>query len=194
MIYSIKGEILYKKENFLVIEAGGIGFKVFVLNKFLKDVNILESVSLFIYFYMRENIIELYGFQELKELEFFELLNSVAGVGPKLAMAILEKNDIKILASAIKNNKIEFLTSASGIGKKTAERIILELKNKIPVSWVEGAKETKDLNLDLEIIEALVGLGYSKKEAQKAVQNLENNFNSFEEGFKKALKFLNKKQ
>lgn len=193
MIYSIKGKVLYKNENFVVIEAGGIGFKIFVLDKLLKNINLLENIFLFIYFYMRENIIELYGFQDLKELRFFELLNSVAGVGPKSAMAILEKNDIKTLSSAIKNDKIEFLTRASGIGKKTAERIVLELKNKIQPSWIGEIKEDKDLNLNLEIIEALVGLGYSKKEAQKAVQSLEDKFSSFEEGFKKALRFLNKK-
>lgn len=193
MIYSIRGKVLYKNENFLVIESGGIGFKIFVLDKFLKNVNPLENVFLFIYFYIRENIIELYGFQDLKELKFFELLNSVGGVGPKSAISILEKNNIKTLSSAIKNNKVEFLTQASGIGKKTAERIILELKNKIQTSWIGEIKETENLNLNLEIIEALVGLGYSKKEAQKAIQELEDKFDSFEEGFKKALRFLNKK-
>lgn len=192
MIYSIKGKIIHKEENFLVIETGGIGFRVFVLNNFFKNLKLQKNIYLFIYFYIREGNIELYGFENIKELKFFELLNSIIGIGPKLALAILNKNNPSVLSSIIRNNKIELLTRVSGIGKKTAERIILELKNKIP-HFTDENKEMKYFNLNLEIIDALVNIGYSKKEAELAIKNINNNIESFEEGFKKALRFLNKK-
>lgn len=189
MFYSIFGKILLKFKDFIVLEANGIGFKIFTTEKILKSVNLEQKINFYIYFHMRETGIELYGFLDQKELNFFELLNSVAGVGPKSALSILEKNDVKTLTLAIKNNKIEFLTRASGIGKKTAERIILELKNKIE------SPEITDINIDidLEVFEALVSLGYKKQDVKKAIENLDCSLKTFEEKFKSALKILNTK-
>jgi Holliday junction DNA helicase RuvA len=189
MIYFISGQVLLKSKDFLIIKTNGIGFKIFTLEKILKNIKIDEKINFYIYFHMRESGIELYGFLNKDELNFFELLNSVSGVGPKSALSILEKNDIKTLSLAIKNNKIEFLTRASGIGKKTAERIILELKNKIELQNKEGV----DLDSNLDVLEALMSLGYSKSEARQAIENLNDSLKSFEEKFKSALKFLTKK-
>ncbi|MCX7589690.1 MAG: Holliday junction branch migration protein RuvA [Patescibacteria group bacterium] len=189
MLYSISGKILLKFNDFLVLESNGIGFKIFTTFKILEKLNLGQKQNFYIYFHMRENSIELYGFLDQKELNFFELLNSVAGVGPKSALSILEKNDVKTLSLAIKNNKIEFLTRASGIGKKTAERIILELKNKINLT------DQTNINLDanLDVFEALISLGYNKAEAKKAIEALDDSLKTFEEKFKSALRFLNKK-
>lgn len=189
MIYFISGQVLLKSKDFVIVKTGGIGFKIFTLEKNLKDIKTNDEINFYIYFHLRESGIELYGFLNQNELNFFELLNSVSGVGPKSALSILEKNDIKTLSLAIKNNKIEFLTRASGIGKKTAERIILELKNKIELQ----DKENIDLDSNLDVLEALVSLGYSKSEAKKAIENLDSSLKSFEEKFKSALKFLTKK-
>ncbi|MGB9609118.1 MAG: Holliday junction branch migration protein RuvA [Minisyncoccia bacterium] len=190
MIYLISGKVLLKLKDFLVVDAGGVGFKIFTTEKVLKKINLDEKNTFYIYFHFRESNIELYGFLDQKELEFFELLNSVSGVGPKSALSILEKNDIKTLSLAIKNNKIEFLTRASGIGQKTAERIVLELKNKI-----ELISEDKNIDLDsnLDVLEALISLGYNKQEAKQAIAGLDDSLKSFEEKFKTALKLLNKK-
>lgn len=189
MFYYISGKILLKFNDFLVLESNGIGFKIFTTEKILKNLSLEEKANFYIYFHMRENGIELYGFLDQTELNFFELLNSVAGVGPKSALSILEKNDVKTLSLAIKSNKIEFLTKASGIGKKTAERIILELKNKIELI----DKENINLDDNLDVFEALISLGYKKQEAKKALENLDESLKTFEEKFKVALKNLNKK-
>jgi Holliday junction DNA helicase RuvA len=191
MIYFLSGKIFKKSENFLVVKNNDIGFKIFVHKKIINSLEVGQSAFLFIYFYFKENNVELYGFLDEKELEFFEMLNSVNGVVPKLALAILEKNDLKTLSLAIKNNKTEFLTKASGVGQKTAERIILELKNKIKIEDSEGLAQ--NLDIDFEIIEALVNLGYSKQQAKNAVLQVDSKFKTFEERFKQALKILNKK-
>lgn len=190
MIYFINGKVYVKEKDFFVINANDIGFKIFAHKKILDSLKIGNEYLIFTYFHLKENAVELYGFLEEKELSFFEILNSVSGVGPKSALSILEKNDIKTLSLAIKNNKIEFLTRASGIGQKTAERIILELKNKIDL---EGNQDASHLDSDADIIEALTNLGYSKQRAKEAVSKVDSEIQGFEERFKHALKNLNKK-
>jgi len=190
MIYFINGKVYLKEKDFFVINANCIGFKIFTHKKILDSLKIGNEYLIFTYFHLKENAVELYGFLEEKELSFFEILNSVSGVGPKSALSILEKNDIKTLSLAIKNNKIEFLTRASGIGQKTAERIILELKNKINI---EEGSSAAHLDSDADIIEALTNLGYSKQQAKEAVLKVDSKIQGFEERFKQALKNLNKK-
>ncbi len=191
MVYFINGKVHFKLNNFLIIETAGIGFKVFITEKDLEKIKIGEKILIFIYTHIKEGGIELYGFLNKNELDFFELLNTISGVGPKTALSILNKNSIKELAAAIKHNKIEFLTTTSGIGKKTAERIILELKNKIKNEDDEKISEIIDLDKDL--LNALTDLGYKKEDAKKALSQIDPNILDLKERLKVAFKILNKK-
>jgi Holliday junction DNA helicase RuvA len=188
MIYCIKGKIFCKSDKFVVLEVNDIGYKIFissfVFNSLPKKG---EEVRLFIHHQSKENINEFYGFLNEEELEFFELLLSVSGVGPKSALNILNISSVDNLKIAISSNNIEFLNQATGIGRKTIERIILELKQKF------ANLEAKELEDNLELEEALISLGYSKKDIKKAISNISDNIQGFQLRFKETLKLLGRK-
>ena len=139
MIGSIKGKIILKTEKFLVVETAGVGYKVNVSPDTLSKIaprpssgqNETPEVSFWIHTHMREDILDLYGFLERQELEFFEMLINVSGIGPKGALAILGVTSIETLRKAISTGDTAYLTKISGIGKKTAEKIVIELRDKI---------------------------------------------------------------
>ncbi|MGB9847839.1 MAG: Holliday junction branch migration protein RuvA [Minisyncoccia bacterium] len=191
MIYFIDGEIVFVSSRFIVIKSGGIAFKVFVHPETIANLNNQQNVRLYVYLNVKEDALELYGFLTQEELEFFELLNSVAGVGPKSALALIGLGSIQNLKAAILTNKIEFLTKAPGIGRKTAERIILELKSKL--SNEEGIAER--LESDLELENALSDLGYHREQIRRVLKEISKKEAPFAERLKEALKLLgNKKQ
>ena len=134
MLYFIDGEPVLFSSKYLVLKSGDLAFRIFVNSETIKKIQSKdkeEKMRIFVYLNVKEDALELYGFLTKEELEFFELLNSVAGVGPKSALALLGFSEVKSLKAAILSNKIEVLTKAPGIGRKTAERIILELKSKV---------------------------------------------------------------
>ena len=188
MIYLLKGKIHSKDHKSVVININGIGFRVFcserTLNELAKNDN---EVEVFTYHYLRENAMELYGFLNPKELEIFELLISIPGIGPKGALNILTVVSIETLKRAIANEESAVLTKVSGIGRKIAEKIVLELKNKVGDEFVG-----KSLNEDTETIDALVSLGYKVQEAREAVKKLPKDIEGVENRVKEALKLLGK--
>ncbi len=189
MLYTIAGKLAQKTDNFAVVETSGIGFKIFVSERTLHSLPPLGvEVKFFSYLYGRENAFELYGFLSEEELVFFEMLNSVAGIGPKSALAILGVAELKDLAAAIKEGRPDLLTRASGIGRKTAERIIVELKSKVKAEKSEEA--VRKMESDADIVEALVGLGYRKDQAKAALEKVGEKIVSLEERLKAALKIL----
>ncbi|HOL53944.1 MAG TPA: Holliday junction ATP-dependent DNA helicase RuvA, partial [Candidatus Paceibacterota bacterium] len=132
MLYFIDGEVVRLSSKFIVLKSGDIAFRIFVHPETIVQIgDQKEKIRVFVYLNVKENALELYGFLTQEELEFFELLNSVAGVGPKSALALLGLGEVKNLKAAILSNKADVLTKAPGIGRKTAERIILELKSKV---------------------------------------------------------------
>lgn len=187
MIGSIKGKITLKTEKFLLVETGGIGYKVSVspdtLSKTQKD----REVFLFIHTHVREDALDLYGFLNNEELEFFEMLINVSGIGPRGALAILGIASLQTLKKAIGTGDISYLTKISGIGKKTAEKIVIELRDKIANEASE--KGGAFLQGELDALEALKSLGYSQNEAREALKKVspENNTNA---KIKEALKIL----
>jgi len=192
MIYSIRGRVVLRGDNFVVVEAGGLGLKIFTNSRVLNAVpQIGSDTKLFCHFHLREDGAELFGFKAQEELEFFELLISVAGVGPKSALSVLEIADLKELSAAIKENRPDLLTRASGIGRKTAERIILELKNKVEEKESEAV--VKKMEGDADIVETLVGLGYRRDGAKAALSGLDPKIAGIEARLKAALKALTKK-
>ena len=133
MIYSLAGRLSLKRDKFVVVESGGVGLKVAVSSAALNSLPAVGSpVNFFCHLRVKEDALELYGFLSEEELDFFELLNGVSGVGPKSALAVLALDKVENLEAAIAEGKSELLTRVSGIGRKTAERIILELKDKMP--------------------------------------------------------------
>ena len=132
MIYNIRGTLTHTDGQFLVVECGGIGFKCFTsLNTSKTAGKIGDEINLFTYLSVREDAMDLFGFSTQAELDFFKLLITVSGVGPKAAVAVLSELSPDKLAVAIAAGDVKAITRASGVGKKTAERIVLELKDKI---------------------------------------------------------------
>ena len=132
MIGSIKGKIILKTEKFLIVETGGIGYKINVSPGALsKTPKKEEEISFWIHTHVREDILDLYGFLDYQELELFEMLINVSGVGPKGALAILGVTTVETLRKAVGTGDTSYLTKISGIGKKTAEKIVIELRDKV---------------------------------------------------------------
>lgn len=165
MFGSIKGKIILKTDRGVIVETSGVGYKINIL----PDLSHKEGgeVSFWIHTNVREDAIELYGFKERKELEFFEMLIGVSGIGPKSALAILGIATIETLRKAIGTGDITYLTKISGIGKKTAERIVIDLRDKMG-----DEKEGVSLQIELDAMEALKSLGYSQSEAREALKKV----------------------
>ncbi|OGI95485.1 Holliday junction DNA helicase RuvA [Candidatus Nomurabacteria bacterium RIFCSPLOWO2_01_FULL_42_17] len=172
MIGSIRGKIILKREKGLIVEAGGVGYKISVSPDTLSKVKKTgEETFLYIHTHVREDILDLYGFLDYPELEFFEMLISVSGIGPKGALAILGVTSIETLHKAIGTGDVSYLTKISGIGKKTAEKIVLELRDKI-ADRMKDEKGGSSLQGELDSLEALKSLGYSQHQAREALKKV----------------------
>lgn len=178
----------------VVVEVGNIGYKLFLSKRTATRVLPSHSTeaTFFCFLRVREDGLDLFGFLSEPELKFFELLNSVSGVGPKLALAIMDVADLDELTSAIKEGRADLLSKTSGVGEKTAQRIVLELKNKVQIS---GSNETvKKMEDDRDIVETLINLGYRKEEVRTALGKIDNKDLGMEERLKLALKILSGKK
>jgi holliday junction DNA helicase RuvA len=187
MIHSVSGKLTEKHDTYIVIEVSGIGFRIFFPEEHASRLpSVGDPIHMFSYLHVREDALELYGFLTEAELSFFEKLISVSGIGPKSAQNILAVAPIDRLIAAINEGKAELLTKASGIGRKTADRIILELKGKIEI---RGAKTIVGLmESDQEIEETLVSLGYSRADAKSAVSKINPRTQGFKDRLKEALR------
>ena len=154
MIGSIRGKITLKTDKFLIVETSGVGYKVSVSPDVLsKTKKAGEETVLWIHTHVREDAIDLYGFPERKELEFFEMLINVSGIGPKGALSILGVASMDTLEKAVQTGDIAYLTKISGIGKKTAEKIVIELRDKLGEKEGDGS-----LQGEMDALEALHSL------------------------------------
>ena len=172
----------------MVVEtSGGISLRVFASPHTLSALPAIgTAVTLHTYLNVREDALELYGFLNESELDLFEKLISVSGIGPKSAMGILGVSKADQLVAAINEGRTELITRASGIGRKTAERVILELKGKLAAV---GTQETLNLmESDVELEETLTSLGYSRVQAKSAIAKLDPRVTGFKERLKEALK------
>ena len=191
MIYSISGKLTHKKAQFVVVESNGLGYKVFISNNIEKKLPAIGSQIHFLCSYhVRQEMPEIYGFLTEKELEIFELLNTINGVGPKSALSILNNIDIDKLMAAISQNRVDLISENWKIGRKKAERIILELKDKIKKSGLFVDLELTDSDKDVR--SALKNLGYKKFEIDEALNNISSDYKKPEDRLKFALKFLHK--
>lgn len=188
MIGFIKGRIHHLDRGKIVVLCNGVGYEVNLINDDLVKVKVDEEVEVYVYTHVREEEISLYGFLSREKKNLFSKFLSVSGVGPKLAMQILNTGGVEKIVGAVNKADVEFFVSVPGIGKKNAQRIILELQNKLG-GVLEG-------ELDLtpegdEVMEALLGLGFGRKEAMEALKNVEKEL-SVEEKIKAALKNFSK--
>lgn len=172
MIGSIKGKIVLKTDKFLIVEAGGVGYRVSVSPDTISKTGKLgEEIFLFIHTHVREDSFDLYGFSDYEEQEFFEMLLNVSGIGPKGALAILGITSIDTLQRAISSGDTSYLTKISGIGKKTAEKIVVELRDKVS-DKMKASDGESSLQEELDALEALKSLGYSQSEAREALKKV----------------------
>lgn len=170
-----------------MIEWNGLGFKVHTNARTLSLLPpVGGEVKLYCFLYVREERIELFGFYSEEDLTMFEMLNSVAGVGPKTALGVLDIDRVPNIMAAILEKRADVLTHASGIGKKTAERIILELQNKVKLP---AGHETNSMNINHEVEDVLVGLGYARHDVRAVLQNMKGE-ESIEERLRHALREL----
>lgn len=196
MFAYIKGSLEQKSNNYVVIDVGGIGYKIFMATKAIEALGeIGEIVKVHTHYYVREDNISLYGFNTNEELRMFELLLQVSGIGAKSAIAMLSEISPSSFALAVISDDISQLVKIPGIGKKTAARIVLELKDKLKTE--EAITKTEEVKLSIsneeetsEAIAALQVLGYTKREIEKALENIDTKNLQLEEIIKQGLKNL----
>jgi Holliday junction DNA helicase RuvA len=180
MLGYLKGKIINSQAGKIIVDTGGVGYRVTVLP--IRSYQIEKIYELFIHHQIREDTSDLYGFNDTEELEMFEHLITVNGVGPKAAMNILSNGDVDKIVSAISAEDINFFKSISGIGSKVSAKIIVELKSKISNEAIIGAFSSKD-EFD-EVSEALASLGFRKSDIASLAKQMPDNLKSNEEKVK----------
>ncbi|MGN0106844.1 MAG: Holliday junction branch migration protein RuvA [Hominilimicola sp.] len=194
MYYYIKGTLVQKGDNFIVVDVNGVGYMIYTSLTSLADAGETgKNITMYTYLHVREDVMDLFGFTTIEEKNMFMNLISVSGVGPKAALAILSVTTPAKFAVAVVTNDVKTITKASGVGPKMAQRVILELKDKLKTEELEidtdediGEIPSDNKN---EAISALIVLGYSPSDAQKAVKEIDPEL-GVEEMIKKALSSL----
>lgn len=200
MFAYIKGSLEMKFKNYLVIDVGGLGYKIFMSENAINTIGeIGDIIKVYTYYRVREDDVSIFGFKTQEELRMFELLLSVSGVGAKSALVMLSCIQPSDFAIAVISNDVKVLTQIPGIGAKSAQRIILELKDKLKkeqseekLEEVSRSKKSEINNNVQEAISALMVLGFTKKDIEKAFEHLDIDSLSLEDLIKKGLILLTK--
>ncbi|MBQ6461612.1 Holliday junction branch migration protein RuvA [Candidatus Saccharibacteria bacterium] len=176
MIAHINGIIVEKFNNSLIVDVHGVGYEIMVPTPDFEDVKLGEERKFYTYHAIRENAEDLYGFSSLAAKKIFELLISVQGVGPKAGMAILSLAEAEEVRNAIANADIAFISKATGVGKKSAERVVVDLRDKVGAPSHYGATKAKFASVEEksdEALDALIALGFPLKEATAALEKVD---------------------
>jgi Holliday junction DNA helicase RuvA len=196
MIAHLRGALLTKHPNQVVVETAGVGYEVNIsVPTFSELPKAGSEVALHIHTHVREDLIALYGFLRPAEKQLFEKLITVSGIGPKLAITILSGMAANEMADAIRGNDLARLTKIPGIGKKTAERMVLELRDKLPeAAGISAAAAPAMSSMEEDVLSALLNLGYQKPAAEKVLASVVKNgkTGSFDGMFREALAGLSK--
>ena len=194
MIAHLRGKLISKHPNQAIVDAGGVGYDVTISVPTFSELPALSvEVSFFIHTHVREDTLALFGFLRAGEKQLFEKLLSVSGIGPKLAITILSGMPVDAMIAAIKGNNVAALTRVPGIGKKTAERMVLELRDKLDAFSVPPDTVTAVSQVEEDVISALVNLGYQRPLAERALAKLgDASGQSFDSLFRKAMAALAK--
>jgi Holliday junction DNA helicase RuvA len=189
VIATLQGSVAARGDNFVIVETGGIGFKVHVPAPLLARWGTpSRRVQIFTYLHLRENEVSLYGFESQEALSFFELLLSVSGIGPKVALGMLSASAVEDLRGAIAAGDTDRLSQLPGIGKKTAQRIILDLRGKLEEEELVPAPPLSPV--DQDVIAALTSMGYSQSEVREALASLPEEEMPVEERLLLALRYF----
>ncbi|MBI2459861.1 MAG: Holliday junction branch migration protein RuvA [Parcubacteria group bacterium] len=192
MISYLKGRVRHKGNGFIILELNNIGYQVFVLPLLYVEANFNQEIELYTHQYVREDALNLYGFRSLAELELFEMLLSISGIGPRSALGVLAIASAADIKASIGRGDPALLTKVSGIGRKTAERVVLELREKIgKLGGDEGQPGQSQLGSSDEI-DALMALGYSLAQAREALNGVDSKLTDSGERIRQALKKLGK--
>jgi Holliday junction DNA helicase RuvA len=189
MISYLKGKVLQKDLQTIILDVNNIGYEVFATGELIQNTKEGEEVEIWTFHSVKENAEELYGFKNKEELDFFKLLLTVSGIGPKSALSILNSASIKTLREGIQSADSNYLSKISGIGKKVAEKIVVGLKDKLGVIEIDSGSPQ---NQNAVVIDALTALGYSERESRNVVQKIKSG-NDPEKMIKEALKIMNEK-
>ncbi|MCL4404198.1 Holliday junction branch migration protein RuvA [Patescibacteria group bacterium] len=192
MIYMLEGKLRSVGDNFLVLGVGGVGFKVHTNKQTLAGLPAMsEPLTVYCYTYVREDALDLFGFREEGALKLFELLNSVSGIGPRTALAILDLDTVPNIMAAIIEKRTDLISRAPGIGEKTAGRVVLELQNRIKLPKANALSQSMGVNAEVE--EALVGLGYNRPDVRKVLSEVGAEKRTLEERLREALKMMGRR-
>lgn len=187
MIVQIAGKVVAKTIRSVVIDTGGVGYEIFCTKDLIARLADGTIIGLFTYLNVREDLMELYGFASQADLLFFKLLLTVSGVGPKSALNILEVAKPEDIRRAVSAQNASILHAVHGLGKKTAEKLVIELKDKLESMEPQGGHSD-----DQAVLEAIITLGYSNSEARNALQTIKGKGNTLEEKMRAALKALSR--
>ena len=194
MISYLEGKVKYiNQKNICVLTVSGVGYEVQIDKNQIDSLTLNQDIQLHIYTHVKEDALDLYGFLERSEKIMFEQLTSISGIGPKSALQILALSGSQILYENVIKNNVAYLTQISGIGKKIAEKIVLELKDKLPkIAFEFGdiSSENNNMNIseNMDVFEALKSMGYTPKEAKDAIAGITDNTMTLEQKIKFALK------
>lgn len=191
MIASIHGKVINKGSDYLLISVEGLGFQIFSTHETVNKGRLGENYFLYTQMIVREDAISLYGFESEIEKHYFNLLLGVSGVGPKMALAILTTLSLDLINQSVLSEQPEIFARVSGVGKKTAQKIIIHLQGRIQSETGIGLVSSRIKDTDIEILDALTALGYSIVEAQAAIQSIPSDFSmELEDRLKAALKYF----
>jgi Holliday junction DNA helicase RuvA len=192
MIASLTGTPIFIGEKHLILDVRGVGYKVFATPDTLSFAGASDEIFLFVHTVVREDALELFGFRDETSLTLFEKLLTVSGIGPRGALSVLSSSTGDDLVSAIVRGDLVFLTKLSGIGKKTAEKIIIDLKDKLDFWTNYNDSPVQNFSGDMDVFLALEALGYKESESKEAIKSLPKELSSTEEKIREALKYLRK--
>lgn len=191
MIGLLKGKTEFIDGSYAIVDVGGVGYRVLVTNDILSKIEIGKEIKLFTYTYVRDDTLDLFGFSSIDDLKLFEQLISVSGVGPKTAVSIFSIGNRSTIIEAVVKGDVSFFIAVPRLGKKNAQKIIIELKSKL------GSLEELDLSQEVderakEVLGVLKSFGFSSNEAREALKNIDKKVESVEEKIRLALKYLGK--
>lgn len=192
MIGSLKGKVEFVDGQYIILDVSGVGYRVLVPSKIFSHAKLKEDLKLFTYTHVREDTLDLFGFADLADLKLFEQLISVSGVGPKTALSIFSFGERDSIIEAIIKGDVDFFTAIPRLGKKNAQKLIIELKSKL------GSLEDLDLSektdrQSSEVLGVLKSFGFTGKESQDALRAVGKNAETTEEKIRLALKYLGKR-
>jgi holliday junction DNA helicase RuvA len=187
MIGSISGTVRLKDLSYLIVDVAGVGYKVSVTTDTTLEASVGEPVFLWTHLAVKENALDLYGFIDRDTLSLFELLITISGIGPKTALGILNVASVEMLRQAVATEDTSYLTKVSGIGKKNAEKIVLELKDKLVTTASDMDSSMKGAG---DVMEALLALGYNERDIRDTIKKLPKDLTTTSEKVKAALKLL----